>query len=275
MKKPMAIVIAAALVLGVVATGLALQDRGGQQSAEARTVQEASSPTSTTEGVVPYVLRTESGGVFGPGGNVACEDLGAFAYTSARTNYEPGDPNPFTIELTDGAGAVGTVTVTYATDTKTLDFQSTIPIEVAIVKGGNEANIYDYRTGSTSADTGLGAPPNPGGSADLSNLTLCSNPLANPVSNWCSPGYWRNHPEAWVATGIDPTTALYTSYFDANTLSGKAPAGANPTLAEVLKSPQTFGGPAFNNVGDLLSEAHPDVTWTWGDDRSEDSCPLS
>jgi hypothetical protein len=46
----------------------------------------------------------------------------------------------------------------------------------------------------------------------------------------------------------------------------------DPTLQEVLDNPQIYGGGAFNNVGDLLSAAHPDVDFQG--DRIEDSCPL-
>ena len=94
---------------------------------------------------------------------------------------------------------------------------------------------------------------------------------------WCSPGFWRqeHHLWAWAATGIAPTE-LYSAHFGAApSLSKKGlKDGANPdpTLWEVLQNPQWYGGEAFNNVGDLLSEAHPDVDFQG--DRVEDSCPL-
>jgi hypothetical protein len=85
-------------------------------------------------------------------------------------------------------------------------------------------------------------------------------------AQWCSPGYWRHlhHLGSWVATGISPY-AFYNSYFDPD-LAG------NPTLWAVLQSPKTYGGAAFNNVGDLLSANHPDINFVG--DRVEDSCPL-
>lgn len=275
MKKLISTAVAAALVLGVVAAAITFDNQGAQTRAEAANSQLASTPISTTEFVEPYVLRTESGGLVGPGGNVTCEQVGEFEYTSDRTDYTEGGPDNFLVELTDVATnmVVGSANVTYDPATKTLDFVAGIPIEAVIVKGGDDANIYDYRPGSTMADTGLGAPVNAGGqSADLSNLTLCSNPQDNPnPNNWCSPGYWRNHPAAWEATGISPTEN-YTDYFDASTLSKKA-SNKNPTLGEVVQAPQTYGGEAFNNVGDLLSAAHPDVNFEG--ERTEDSCPLS
>lgn len=277
MKKLITTAAVAALVLGVVAAAISVNTRGGEQTAEAADIQLASTPISTTELVEPYVVRTESGDPVGPGGNVQCDQIGVFDYRSDRTDYDPSDPGEnFTVLLKDASNTVvGSAEITYWQSTKTLDFDATIPIEAVIVKGGDDANIYDYRPDGTMADTGLGAPPNAsGGSADLSNVTLCSNPQDNPPSsNWCSPGYWRNHPAAWEATGISPT-ALYSSFYPASTLSKKA-SNQNPTLGQVLQAPQTYGGEAFNNVGDLLSDAHPDVSWSPGDDRTEDSCPLS
>lgn len=94
-----------------------------------------------------------------------------------------------------------------------------------------------------------------------------------PEASWCSPGYWRqpHHMDSWAATGLSPSD-LYLDHFGSDTLKKKA-ASSSPTLLEVLQSPQTYGGEAFNLVGDLLSGAHPEVGFTG--DRLEDSCPLS
>jgi hypothetical protein len=45
------------------------------------------------------------------------------------------------------------------------------------------------------------------------------------------------------------------------------------TLGNVLASPATYGGEAYNCVGDVLSGADPDINFTG--DRTPDSCPLS
>jgi hypothetical protein len=96
------------------------------------------------------------------------------------------------------------------------------------------------------------------------------------TGQWCSPGYWRqaHHLGSWAATGISPDER-YSTYFGNISLSKKAQregATSDPTLWEVLQSPQWYGGEAFNNVGDLLSGAHPDVAFDG--ERVEDSCPL-
>jgi hypothetical protein len=269
----------AALVF-VASVGLLL---GAATASSAGIVTVPSSPTSTTHLEQPYVLRNDDGTVpaagslVGPGGNVQCQQVGTFDYASDRTDYDPDEPGTsFTVLVLDSLGEVkGTVAVTYNTVAKLLDFDATVPIEVVIVKGGQDANIYDYRTDGVMSDTGLGAPVNASGVvAALGNITVCSNPHEDPPpSNWCSPGYWRNHLAAWTSTGISGS-ALYTSYFEASTLSKKAGV-SNPTLSQVVQSPQTYGGAAFNNVGDLLSDNHPGVNWSPGDERTEDSCPLS
>ena len=98
------------------------------------------------------------------------------------------------------------------------------------------------------------------------------------MGQWCSPGYWRQdqHLWAWEATGYSPDELFYDVfgyYPPLSKLGQGAGATTNPTLWEVLQSPQYYGGDAFNVVGDLLSEAHPDVNFTG--ERVEDSCPLN
>jgi len=92
---------------------------------------------------------------------------------------------------------------------------------------------------------------------------------------WCSPGFWRNNPLQVAATGVDMGQA-YSDFFDPVVLNRRQVRdGVNPdpTLQMVLDSPQNYGGEAFNNVGDLLSGAHPDVSFGGGY-RIENSCPL-
>jgi hypothetical protein len=104
-----------------------------------------------------------------------------------------------------------------------------------------------------------------------------------PGGEWCSPGFWKNHPdEADVAAadcglqGMDVTT--YSSQFGA--APPRSPKGVrdgaptNPTLRQVLNNPQWYGGEATNNVADLLSECHDEVDFQQGDERVENSCPL-
>lgn len=98
------------------------------------------------------------------------------------------------------------------------------------------------------------------------------------VSQWCSPGYWKNaQQKAWddvtIAENSIYKDALYLNFFAADTLKGSS-SSLNPTLFQVLSDPATFGGTATNLVGDLLSAAHPDVLFD-GNVRTPDSCPIN
>ena len=93
-----------------------------------------------------------------------------------------------------------------------------------------------------------------------------------PGGNWCSPGFWKNNPLAVAETGVDMSQS-YNALFDPDVNGTNKGGVANPTLQQVLTSPQIYGGEAANNVADLLSAAHPDVDFTG--ERVEDSCPLS
>lgn len=221
-------------------------------------------------GITPYIIEGVN-----EGGNRTCSEVGTaffgdpnyYELESDRINYDQ-DGNVF-----DGPFPMG-LTVSVSDNDTFVTWSSSFGIGAIIVKGSSDANVYVYNPQS-NGDSGLASPPNPsGGSAALSNITFCWNPEEQ-QAEWCSPGYWRQtqHLDSWTATGIDPcvsgtscpANSYYNYHFDPD-LAG------NPTLWQVLQSPQTYGGPAFNNVGDLLSMLHPDVNFTGG--RVEDSCPL-
>jgi hypothetical protein len=236
-------------------------------------------------GVTPYIIDGKN-----RGGNRTCAEVGFafygneeyYQFSSARVDVENSnfaasfldefivDEDGVFVEW-NSADGVGEVAV--------------------IVKGGNASNIYVYKDGEKS-DTDLASPINASGNpAGLSNLTFCWNPEEEeePTSQWCSPGYWRQeqHLGSWAETEFaDPVVglrAITQEDFYLNpifalgslSLSNKVRDGANqdPSLWQVLQSPQWYGGEAFNNVGDLLSAAHPGVNFVNGE-RVENSCPL-
>jgi len=89
------------------------------------------------------------------------------------------------------------------------------------------------------------------------------------VTTWCSPGYWKNHLDAWSTAN---QSKLYNTLGSWRApLSPKAGAGANPTLLQVLQSPQTYGGPATNSVADYLSN----VAFGTPIGSGIESCPLN
>lgn len=196
------------------------------------------------------------------GGNLDCADVGDYDETSGRIDRGGqcgGTVGPFEWS-TDG-------TCTYV-DWEWIA-EDIAPCGFAIIlKGSDAAEVYYYDDETSGSN--LAPPVNSSGNpAQLSNITFCWNVCeVEDECEWCSSGYWRqeHHLDSWAATGIDPD-ASYNYYFNPD-LTG------NPTLWEVLQSPQTYGGQAFNNVGDLLSSNHPDVDYCEGE-RPEDTCPLN
>lgn len=166
-------------------------------------------------------------------------------------------------------------TITISNSTGSVFDWSSSPngIGAVMVKAGTGYNVYVYDPQAKS-DTGLYAYENKA----VSHVTFCWNKDTTAVSEWCSPGYWRQdqHLDSWVATGIKPDDTFYSKfgyYPKLSKLGVSAGAALKPTLWQVLQFPQYYGGDAFNAVGDLLSDAHPDVNFTGV--RVEDSCPLN
>jgi hypothetical protein len=231
----------------------------------------SSSPTSDG-GVTPLIIDGENSG-----GNITCSEVGLaffnnadyYDHSSDKIDYDK-DSNSFDDDFPAGLSVS-------VTDKTYVSFNSSFGIGAVIVKGGNKANVYIYDP-QRKSDSGLASPPNPSGKpAGLSNITFCWNPEPVVEGQWCSPGYWRqeHHLGSWAATGIAPGD-FYSDHFDdappVSKLGKRAGAETDPTLWQVLQSPQWYGGDAFNNVGDLLSTAHPDVDFDG--ERVEDSCPL-
>jgi hypothetical protein len=226
--------------------------------------------TSTTCEVTPTTYSD-----LGPGGNVDCTDIGAYQFTSGR--------------LDGGAQCGGTAgeSITWSTDATCTYVDWSFVKEgfdqcglAVILKGGNAANVYVYDE-SCQSDSGLASPPTPSGMpAELSNITFCWNECPEESQGeWCSPGYWKNHPDeadvAAAACGINLDTTTYSSEFGAapprSPLGIREGAPEDPTLRQVLDNPQWYGGPATNLVADRLSDCHPDVDFQGS---REASCPL-
>ncbi len=118
-------------------------------------------------------------------------------------------------------------------------------------------------------------------SAGETETCVITNTYTPPAIEWCSPGYWKNHPEeaaiAAAAGGFSLSDTYASQFGAAPALKNKAlkdGASANPTLQQVLDHPQWYGGDAYNKVADLLSDSHPDLEFDEGDARVE-NCPLN
>jgi hypothetical protein len=212
-------------------------------------------------------------------GNAAAEcerAFGAGTYThgyklfEGQTNEWPGTGGTFTYS---SANHTNNITISNVTQ-KTFDWSATNSIGGVIVKAGTGANVWEYNP-QVKSDTGLYAYQN----RDISHVTFCWNEDLVKGEEWCSPGYWRqeHHYDSWAATGYVKTT-LYSAVISNPSIrlsrqGVSAGATTNPTLWQVLQNPQWYGGDSFNAVGDLLSNAHPDVNFNGS--RVEDSCPLN
>lgn len=189
-------------------------------------------------GVTPYILDSAQGG------NVTCDQVGMYEFSSARTNYDE-YTGLFDVDFPAG--------LTVNTDGTYVTWSSTFGIGAVIVKGSNAANVYVYEP-QAYGDSGLASPVNASGNpAGLSNITFCWNPEPEPME-WCSPGYWRqlppynapskaDHSYGWTQAGVDP-------------LMDAAQFGApGYTIIYVLNNPQVFGGTVTNAIADYLSAA--------------------
>jgi len=98
--------------------------------------------------------------------------------------------------------------------------------------------------------TATGGCENPGGVTFHGGVSW----VVPAVLQWCSPGFWKNHLNAWSTADQNlPYSSLGAGRAP---LSKKAPTsgpGSNPTLLDVLQSPNVYGGPATNSVADYLS----------------------
>ncbi|HEX6791559.1 MAG TPA: SdrD B-like domain-containing protein [Candidatus Krumholzibacteria bacterium] len=69
----------------------------------------------------------------------------------------------------------------------------------------------------------------------------------------CSPGYWRNHLEAWAATPYSPDDKVNAT-FGCDLVDDD-----NLTLGECIDAPETYGTLVFHAIAALLNATHPDV----------------
>ena len=113
--------------------------------------------------------------------------------------------------------------------------------------------------GAGTAMTNIGA----------ANQAGCENPMGldfagvvswTPVVStiWCSPGFWKNHLDAWSTTLQNQLYNAHGPYpNDPQTFVGydfgKKVGSSNPTMVQVISNPSIYGGPATNNVASYIS----------------------
>jgi hypothetical protein len=214
--------------------------------------------------------------------DVLAPSLASFGYVVQDPTLPENDPNPGStcpdgvdgwLKVDDASGDWGSFS--YEDDTLTYTVEDGYIVQFCIKSGESEGTTFYEIEGYESDQITIGK--------DISHTAY--RVIFIPEGNgdggeWCSPGFWRNNPiaagEAADAGGFN-LGDLYSAHFgEAPNLSPQGQrdnAPVDPTLWEVLSNPQWYGGEAFNNVGDLLSDAHPDVDFQG--ERVEDGCPLS
>jgi len=134
----------------------------------------SSTQVPSDQGILPVVITGANNG-----GNVTCAEVAAafgrpvgYFHCGEKVDFSDGE---FEGEFPDGL-------IVEVTDGKYVSFEMEAPIMIdnkyyvvgaVIVKGGNNANVYFYPSGSMG-DSGLASPVNSSGKpAGLSNLTFC------------------------------------------------------------------------------------------------------
>jgi uncharacterized repeat protein (TIGR01451 family) len=156
-------------------------EEGSTPSADTTDQESSSAGHSSGTGAVTATQTDEPGPASGDGvqpslipGNPTCTDAmgeGAFLFS---TKVEP--VTDTTVQLSnDGMTGTLTVDVNEGAQTVSFTFSGDFVALGVIVKGGNNANFYDYRPDGDPHDTGLHSPVNPmnGKFYGLSHLEFC------------------------------------------------------------------------------------------------------
>jgi hypothetical protein len=126
----------------------------------------------------------------------------------------------------------GTLTVTLVVTGNTFSFTSNIGVDVVIVKGGPNANVYTYDPPGpeSTGDTGLSAPINPktGVPFGLSHISFCYDVEAPTTTTTTAP-------TTTTSTTAPPTTTTSTT---APPTSTTTPSTTTPSTS----TPPTSGG---------------------------------
>lgn len=125
--------------------------------------------------------------------------------------------------------------------------------------GDNAVTTVPTHAGPLPTGNAMSPTPTPG--TNNPGQVGCENPAGLafagsvtwtvPSTTWCSPGFWKNHPDTppWPA-GYQ--NLLYNSFSGVYAHAPFTLVG-NPTLLTVISNPSIYKGPATNNVADVLS----------------------
>lgn len=227
----------------------------------------ASEPVSDG-GVTPYVIPGAN-----PGGNRTCAEVGVaffgnatyYRCWSAQNNYDS-DTDSFALGFEDVSGNElcdrNLIDVTVTDDTFVSFEAFPDGVGAALIKGGNDTNVYVYEP-QVFSDSGLASPPNASGDpAGLSNIGgFCWNPLPedrdedpecyegetawSAGSRYTARGNWATHTSY---SGVEKTVVLWAGQnMDAGDVTFSAPVAGVVTITIQLNEGWRF---ALNPVGE-------------------------
>jgi hypothetical protein len=185
-------------------------------------------------------------------------------FTSAEVPYSFGAPSNVVDEciyVTDPfapSGIVGTVCATDGATTFTSTFAA-----------------YTYTVGPFDTCGEKPAVVNTATFSTTDTQTTGSDSVTIPVHvncYWCSPGYWSQHQDvASRYVNLSSTYASMGAPYSLVPLKRGNPAVI--TLKQVLDSPSTYGGPAFNSVANYISSIA--FAPNGGTQATGENCPLN
>ncbi len=220
---------------------------------------ETDTPTFSCEQFFPgskeiLATKADGGAVWSRDGTTS-ESLAALPGWLSVTEAGVDDVTPWSFEWT-------------STDTAATDYQ----VVGVLIKNGSQTHIYDYVNsagGVVPSDTNL-EPPSTTRASFWYNVCYVEKPIVVGDPQWCSPGYWKNHPDAWPAGTASMAYTGATTWSATRRNCDGLPAA--PTLQQVINNPQCYGGETTNLVADYLSDVHPGVNYSG---VRVENCPLN
>jgi hypothetical protein len=226
------------------------------------------------------------------GGNSVCEPFNVNKAQLAITTDIHNANHQIVTSVGQGSVVHDTATVTgavsgFATQPVTFTFYANNSCFGTGTSVANTGTDQGNASAVRSADSAALAPGSYSYSASVAGndnylgATATCEPLTV-VGFWCSPGFWatalsqnRTAVLKYLADNssnhLDLTTFLYKNIPSSlHPAALKKGSPSNPTLAAVLLSPSTYGGPAFNSVADYIASV---LGWG-GTQFTGENCPL-
>ena len=183
------------------------------------------------------------------GNTPSCQTIDA-SLLGGSTNSSPVDGQAYPL------GNGHTITFTYVPEgqDRIISFESTLPIDYVLVKGGDAYNRYFYPGGETE-DDGLVSPDNSsGGPAGVSHVTYCFSP--KPTGEKTAAATWKRFTEWEIDKSVTPENI---TMFDGDSHDVEYTVTATPTTTREIRVAGTItvkdpfdAGWVATNVNDTI-----------------------